>query len=89
MRYGHNIGLANRRIEEGTWVREELVELPAAPSLDDLPRSPKRWRRFPPLEGYTFEGYRNADGSTDATSGPICTTTSATSSTLPTWERWT
>jgi galactarate dehydratase len=63
IRYGHNIGLAHRRIEEGSWVREELVELPAAPSLDDLPLATQTPAPLPPLEGYTFEGYRNADGS--------------------------
>lgn len=63
IRYGHNIGRARRRIEEGSWVREELVELPAAPSLDDLPLATEIPAQLPPLEGFTFEGFRNADGS--------------------------
>ncbi len=63
IRYGQNIGLANRRIEEGAWVREELVDMPAAPSLDDLPLATAIPASLPPLDGFTFDGYRNPDGS--------------------------
>src|SRR5215472_5626419 len=63
IRYGQTIGYANRRIEEGLWVREELVDLPAPPTLDDLPLATAIPAPEPPLEGYTFEGFRNADGS--------------------------
>ncbi len=63
VRYGQTIGLANRRIEEGSWVREELVDLPAAPGLEDLPLATAVPAPLPALEGFTFEGYRNADGS--------------------------
>ena len=63
VRYGHNIGRATRRIEEGSWVREELVNLPEPPSLDDLPLATAIPTPLPPLDGFTFEGYRNADGS--------------------------
>ena len=50
LRYGHTIGFAEREIPVGAWVREEMIRMPAAPP------------RPVPLEGYTFEGYRNADG---------------------------
>ena len=36
VRYGEVIGLAARDIPEGAWVREELVTLPTAPTLDEL-----------------------------------------------------
>jgi galactarate dehydratase len=62
-RYGHAIGYANRAIAEGAWVREELLDMPAAPPLDALPLATAVPEPLPPLEGYTFEGFRNADGS--------------------------
>jgi galactarate dehydratase len=37
--------------------------MPAARSLDGLPMATRAAPALPPLEGYTFEGYRNADGS--------------------------
>ena len=37
LRYGQTIGLANRPIPAGTWVREETIDLPVAPPLDRLP----------------------------------------------------
>ena len=40
-----------------------LVQMPDAPSFDNLPTANGGAIRLPPLEGYTFEGYRNADGS--------------------------
>ena len=63
LRYGQPIGLAARRIEEGAWVREELVEMPAPPALDDLPLATAVPPPPKPLPGFTFEGYRNPDGS--------------------------
>jgi galactarate dehydratase len=62
-RYGEVIGRASRRIEAGHWVREDMLELPQAPPLDELPLATAVPAALPPLEGYTFEGYRNADGS--------------------------
>jgi len=67
VRYGQTIGYANRVIEPGRWVREEMIDLPAAPSLDDLPLATAVPAPLPPVDGdtfgYTFEGYRNAEGS--------------------------
>ncbi len=62
VRYGQVIGLANRRIPAGCWVRNELVALPAAPPLDELPLATAVPPPPEPLEGYSFEGYPNADG---------------------------
>ncbi len=64
LRYGHVIGYAARAIPEGAWVREDFVEAPAPPPLDELPLATAPPPALPPLAGITFEGYRNADGST-------------------------
>jgi galactarate dehydratase len=61
-RYGAVIGYANRRIQQGGWVREELVDLPPAPALDELPLSTAVPPPPQPLQGWTFDGYRNVDG---------------------------
>src|SRR5207245_11369364 len=63
VRYGQIIGLATRAISPGAWVREELLQLPQAPSLDDLPLATATPAPLPPLTGYTFDGFRNPDGS--------------------------
>jgi galactarate dehydratase len=62
-RYGEIIGYANRDIAPGAWVREEMLDLPAAPPLDELPLATAVPAALEPLEGYTFEGYANPDGS--------------------------
>src|SRR5213083_2897599 len=36
LRYGQAIGYANRSIPAGSWVREDLLDMPAAPPLDAL-----------------------------------------------------
>ena len=63
LRYGQVIGAANKPIRAGSWVREELVDLPEAPPLDSLPLATAAPPPLPPLEGYTFQGFRNAGGS--------------------------
>src|SRR4051794_34150111 len=62
LRYGQAIGLANRDILAGSWVREEMLEMPDAPPLDALPLATQVPVDLPPLEGYTFEGYRSPGG---------------------------
>jgi galactarate dehydratase len=62
-RYNVTIGFALRPIPRGAWVEESLVGMPAARGLDDLPRPAGTLEPLPPLEGYTFEGFRNPDGS--------------------------
>lgn len=63
IRYGEVIGYAAGSIPRGSWVKEELVRLPSPPQLDELPIANQVPLPLPPLEGYTFEGYRNEDGS--------------------------
>lgn len=63
IRYGEVIGYAVRDIARGAWIDESLVELPVAPELNSLPLATRVPQPLPPLEGYTFEGYRNDDGS--------------------------
>ncbi len=63
LRYGEVIGTAAKPIARGGWVEESLVRMPAAPSLEHLPLATKVPPKPEPLEGYTFEGYRNVDGS--------------------------
>ena len=58
-RYNVPIGYALKAIPAGSWVHERLLQMPSARALEGLPMAtvPE------PLTGYTFEGYRNADGS--------------------------
>lgn len=63
IRYGEVIGYAVHPIAKGAWIEESLVVLPTPPELDELPLATKVPAPLPPLEGYTFEGFRNADGS--------------------------
>lgn len=63
VRYGHAIGYLNRALPRGSWVREEFLEMPAAPPLDELPLATSPPPDPEPLTGFTFEGYRNPDGS--------------------------
>ncbi|WP_411752254.1 galactarate dehydratase [Serratia sp. (in: enterobacteria)] len=63
LRYGEVIGFAVRDIHRGSWIDESLVLLPPAPELASLPLANNVPPVLPPLEGYTFAGYRNADGS--------------------------
>jgi galactarate dehydratase len=62
-RYDVVIGYAMRDIPKGTWIEESLVRMPPARELLDLPMATRKAPLAEPLEGYTFEGYRNADGS--------------------------
>jgi galactarate dehydratase len=62
-RYNVTIGTALKDIAAGSWVHERLLEMPAARGLDNLPIATVQREPLPPLAGYTFEGYRNADGS--------------------------
>ena len=68
IRYGVTIGYANQDIPRGCWVSEARMRMPAPPDLEELRKALPAFRpaeRAPlePLTGYTFEGYRNADGS--------------------------
>ncbi|UOD50636.1 galactarate dehydratase [Orrella daihaiensis] len=62
-RYNVIIGYAKDDIAAGSWIHENRLRLPEPPSLDDLPIATATPACAPPLEGYTFEGFRNPDGS--------------------------
>ncbi len=62
-RYGTVIGHAKDFIARGGWVNDERMSLPAPPSLHGLPLATAVPTPLRPLEGYTFEGFANADGS--------------------------
>ncbi|AXA93972.1 galactarate dehydratase [Massilia sp. YMA4] len=63
VRYNVTIGRAAKAIPKGSWVSEQLLEMPAARELDNLPIATVKPAAQPPLEGYTFQGFRNEDGS--------------------------
>ena len=64
VRYGETIGHAQAEISPGSWVHESRMRLPEAPALDRLQLPNLSPRTGPePLEGFTFEGYVNGDGS--------------------------
>ncbi|GJJ00456.1 galactarate dehydratase [Duganella rhizosphaerae] len=62
-RYNVTIGYAAHDIAAGSWVAEPQVEMPPARELVNLPISTRLPPPAEPLEGYTFEGFRNPDGS--------------------------
>jgi galactarate dehydratase len=62
-RYGEVIGTADRPLRKGCWIDELSVRLPAPPVLAELPLATRVPAPLPPLEGHTFDGYRNPDGS--------------------------
>jgi galactarate dehydratase len=63
LRYGVVIGNAEVAIHAGDWVHEGIITLPASPSLDDLPVGTNVKEAEEPLQGFTFEGFVNDDGS--------------------------
>ncbi|NEU32267.1 galactarate dehydratase [bacterium LRH843] len=63
VRYGEVIGYATTLIKKGSWVKESFIHTPTPPKLDELPIATKIPESLPPIDGYTFEGYRNTDGS--------------------------
>ena len=62
-RYNVTIGYALKDLKAGSWVHERLLKMPAVRELAGLPIATIKAKTELPLEGYTFEGYRNADGS--------------------------
>ena len=63
VRYGEVIGYANQDLEVGSWMHTGHMNAPEAPSLNDVVFLGPEKSEMEPLEGYTFEGYRNRDGS--------------------------
>nr|WP_194727073.1 galactarate dehydratase [Noviherbaspirillum malthae] len=63
LRYDVIIGYAVRDIPQGSWIDESLVRMPPARELENLPIATRKPPQQDPLAGYSFMGYRNADGS--------------------------
>ncbi len=62
-RYGVVIGYATDAIPSGAWVNETNLDTPRAPDLEELITATGERKEIEPLEGYTFQGFRNGDGS--------------------------
>jgi galactarate dehydratase len=75
LRYNVIIGHALRAIPAGAWVHERLLQMPDARELTGLPIATVKPPAMAPLAGYTFEGYRNADGSVGSRNILAITTT--------------
>ena len=69
VRYGVMVGVAGESIRRGAWVTEARTVIPPSPSLDELRRRLAEKpvsNPLPPIESHpdwTFEGFRNPDGS--------------------------
>ncbi|SAL37907.1 galactarate dehydratase [Caballeronia telluris] len=63
IRYNVVIGYALKNLPKGSWINEHVIRMPSPPGLEGLPIATVKPPAMPPLEGFTFEGYRNADGS--------------------------
>ncbi len=61
-RYGVVIGYAREAISPGDGISESSLDLPRAPQLEGLPAADMH-AEIEPLEGYTFQGFRNDNGS--------------------------
>ncbi len=75
LRYNVVIGTAARDVPAGSWVHERILQMPDARALTNLPIATVKPPALPLLEGYTFEGYRNADGSVGSRNILAITTT--------------
>lgn len=63
IRYGEVIGFVTKDIPKGTWINESITKMPEAPDISKYIFDIKNIEKPEPLEGYTFEGFRNKDGS--------------------------
>ena len=61
-RYNQVIGYVVKAVPKGSWIDEALIEMPEPPPLDSMPLATETPKSLPALEGYTFMGYRNEDG---------------------------
>lgn len=62
VRYGEVIAYAEEDLGKGSWVNEHRTRLPDARPLAEILTDVHNEADLEPLQGYTFEGYRNADG---------------------------
>jgi galactarate dehydratase len=60
-RYNVVIGYAAQTLPAGSWVNEQSPVMPTPLALEGLPIATKNAPLGPPLDGYTFEGYRNSE----------------------------
>lgn len=63
MRYGEVIGYAAADIKCGSLISVDMVNLPKAKPLADMETAVKIYGEMEKLDGYTFMGYRNNNGS--------------------------
>lgn len=62
IRYGTIIGYAKSDLPAGSWINEDRIGLPEPPSLSELAIATEIPPDPEPLHGFTFQGYRNPDG---------------------------
>lgn len=74
-RYDVTIGQAIDPIPAGCWVNEFKTRMPEPPGLSNLPVATRRPEPLPALEGHSFQGYRNPDGSVGSRNLLAITTT--------------
>ena len=63
VRYNVVIGYALKALPRGSWINERVIRMPVAPALDALPIGTRAVTAPPAQEAFTFDGYRNPDGS--------------------------
>ena len=63
IRYGQTIGYTTTDILRGGWLNETNMQMPQPPDLKDIVYKENTQSEVEPLTGYTFQGFRNADGS--------------------------
>jgi galactarate dehydratase len=63
IRYGQIIGYTTADIQRGAWLNETNIAMPQAPNLADIIYEKRPETQVEPLTGYTFQGFKNADGS--------------------------
>lgn len=62
IRYGVVLGYARNKIEKGRLIKEEMLILPTAPSLDEIKFSTNIVKELPEAPVKTFKGYKNING---------------------------
>ncbi len=62
IRYGQIIGYTNTNMAKGSWLNETNIETPLPPELKEISYNKSVAPVPAPLTGYTFQGFRNADG---------------------------
>lgn len=63
LRYGVVIGHAGQPLAAGAWINETNLNMPPPPVLSDLNVPAEQPAAVEPLPGYSFQGFRNPDGS--------------------------